>query len=97
MPDCREGEKKQEAMERIREGQTAKKKGIASIYKPEREHLDGVMENKTQREKEQGEGVEREDRQMGEKDEKMDGYKEGLPVNRKREEEKGGWGGIHLP
>lgn len=39
--------KKQEVMERIREA--AKEKCIGSIYKPEREALDWVMENKTER------------------------------------------------
>lgn len=36
MPDCREEKGKQEAMGRIREGETDKEKGIASIYKPEK-------------------------------------------------------------
>lgn len=40
-------------MERIREA--AKEKCIGSIYKPEREALDWVMENKTEREKTKGE------------------------------------------
>lgn len=56
-------EQKQEVMERIRERQH-RGKCIASIYKPEREALDWVMENKTER------GSQKrflKNRQMGEK------------------------------
>lgn len=89
---------KQEAVERIR--QTAKEKGIASIYKPEREPLDWVMENKTERKN----SKKKKDKQMGEKDETMEGFIDELRVDRERKRRRGrekgeerGGGGIHLP
>lgn len=56
-------EQKQEVMERIRERQH-RGKCIASIYKPEREALDWVMENKTERKKNKG-GVKKDFKKTG--------------------------------
>lgn len=50
-------------MERIRERQH-RGKCIASIYKPEREALDWVMENKTERKKNKG-GVKKDLKKTG--------------------------------